>query len=107
MMDFKLKEVLQDYKPPQDDELLFTDDDNDLLLLKDIVYHLETYDRTILLLYCELGTMGAVANELSVSHTAVIKKLDQIKLNVMGQFYERKAEALNKKITRKIHGDNT
>lgn len=106
-MDFNLKEILKDYKPPQDDELLFTDDDTDMLILKDIVNNLETYDRTILLMYCELGSLRSVANELNVSHTAAIKKMDQIKLNVLGQFYERKAEILNNKITRKLNADNT
>lgn len=102
-MKWNIKELVKDYAPPEGDELLFTDEDTDTLILKDIVNSLETYDRTILLMYCELGSLRLVAKELDVSHTAAIKKMDQIKLQVMGEFYKRKAEALNRKINRQIH----
>lgn len=103
-MRWNIKELVGDYAPPEGDDLLFTEDDNDMLLLKDIVHnHLESYDRTILLMYAELGSLRLVARELDVSHTAVIKKMDQIKLDVMGEFYRRKAEALNNKIDRQIN----
>ena len=47
-----------------------------------------------------------VAKELNVSHTAAIKKMDQIKLEVLGKFYEMKARQLNKKIDKKIKNDD-
>lgn len=106
-MKWNIKELVKDYAPPEGDELLFTDEDTTILILKDIVSKLESYDRTILLMYAELGSLRAVAKELDVSHSAVIKKMDQIKLNVLGQFYERKAEALNKEIDRKINKNDT
>lgn len=103
-MRWNIKELVRDYAPPEGDDLLFTEEDNDMLLLKDIVHnYLESYDRTILLMYAELGSLRLVARELDVSHTAVIKKMDQIKLDVMGEFYRRKAEALNNKIDRQIN----
>jgi hypothetical protein len=104
-MKWNIKELVKDYAPPEGDELLFTEEDTDVLILKDIVSHLESYDRTILLMYCELGSLRLVAKELNVSHTAAIKKMDQIKLQVMGEFYKRKAEALNNKINRQLHDD--
>ena len=104
-MKWNIKELVKDYAPPEGDELLFTEEDTDTLILKDIVNNLETYDRTILLMYCELGSLRLVAKELDVSHTAAIKKMDQIKLQVMGEFYKRKAEALNNKINRQLHDD--
>lgn len=104
-MKWNIKELVKDYAPPEGDELLFTEEDTDVLILKDIVNHLESYDRTILLMYCELGSLRLVAKELNVSHTAAIKKMDQIKLQVMGEFYKRKAEALNNKINRQLHDD--
>lgn len=106
-MKWNIKELVKDYAPPEGDELLFTDEDTTILILKDIVSKLESYDRTILLMYAELGSLRAVAKELDVSHSAVIKKMDQIKLNVLGQFYERKAKALNKEIDRKINKNDT
>ena len=101
-MKWNIKELVKDYAPPEGDELLFTEEDTDTLIIKDIVSHLEPYDRIILLMYCELGSLRLVAKELNVSHTAAIKKMDQIKLQVMGEFYKRKAEALNNKINKQL-----
>lgn len=106
-MKWNIKELVNEYKPPVDDDLLFTDDDSDLLTIKKIVYNLEPYNRTILLMYAELGSMMALAKELDVSHSAVIKRIDQIKAEIFSKFYEEKARALNNKITRQLHGDNT
>lgn len=92
---------------PEGDELLFSDENEDILLIKQIIHNLPQYDLIILLLYAELGSLRAVANYLSVSHTAAIKKMDQIKLNVLGQFYEMKARQLNKEIDKKIKNDIT
>ena len=107
-MKWNIKELVKDYAPPEGDDLLFSDEDTDVLILKDIVHnYLETYDRTILLMYAELGSLRLVAKELDVSHTAAIKKMDQIKLAVMGEFYRRKAEALDRMIKKKIHDNDT
>ena len=101
-----IKEILKDYEMPSGDELLFSDENEDILLIKQIIHNLPQYDLIILLLYAELGSLRAVANYLSVSHTAAIKKMDQIKTNILDQFYERKAEVLNNKIKRKIKNDD-
>ena len=58
-------------------------------------------------MYAELGSLRLVAKELNVSHTAAIKKMDQIKLQVMAEFYKRKVEALNNKIDRDIKKNDT
>lgn len=106
-MKWNIKNLIEDYAPPEGDDLLFTTEDQDLLMIKEIVSKLEPYDRIILLMYCELGSLRLVAKELNVSHTAAIKKMDQIKLNVLGQFYEMKARQLNKEIDKKIKNDIT
>lgn len=105
-MKWNIKNLIEDYAPPEGDDLLFTTEDQDLLMIKEIVSKLEPYDRIILLMYCELGSLRLVAKELNVSHTAAIKKMDQIKLEVLGQFYEMKARQLNKKIDKKIKNDD-
>ena len=105
-MKWNIKNLIEDYAPPEGDDLLFTTEDQDLLMIKEIVSKLEPYDRIILLMYAELGSLRLVAKELNVSHTAAIKKMDQIKLNVLGQFYEMKARQLNKEIDKKIKNDD-
>lgn len=102
-----IKEILKDYTVPEGDDLLFSEEDTDVLMLKEIINELPRYDLIILLMYCELGSLRLVAKELDVSHTAAIKKMDQIKLQVMGEFYKRKAEALNNKINRDIKKNDT
>lgn len=104
-MKWNIKNLIEDYAPPEGDDLLFTTEDQDLLMIKEIVSKLEPYDRIILLMYCELGSLRLVAKELNVSHTAAIKKMDQIKMEVLGKFYEMKARQLNKKIDKKIKND--
>lgn len=105
-MKWNIKNLIEDYAPPEGDDLLFTEEDQDLLTIKEIVSKLEPYDRIILLMYAELGSLRLVAKELNVSHTAAIKKMDQIKMEVLGKFYEMKAESLNNKIKRKIKNDD-
>ena len=104
---FNIKEVLKDYAVPEGDDLLFSEEDTDVLMLKEIINELPRYDLIILLMYAELGSLRLVAKELDVSHTAAIKKMDQIKLAVMGEFYRRKAESLDRKIKKKIHDNDT
>lgn len=106
-MNWNIKELVNEYRPPQDDDLLFTNDDPDLLTIKRIVYNLEPYNRTVLLMYCELGSMRALAKELDVSHSAVIKKMDQIKKEIFNKYFEEKANALNNKIKRELNGNST
>lgn len=105
-MKWNIKNLIEDYAPPEGDDLLFTEEDQDLLTIKEIVSKLEPYDRIILLMYAELGSLRLVAKELNVSHTAAIKKMDQIKMEVLGKFYEMKARQLNKKIDKKIKNDD-
>lgn len=104
---FNIKEVLKDYAVPEGDDLLFTEEDENVLMLKEIINELPRYDLIILLMYAELGSLRLVAKELDVSHTAAIKKMDQIKLQVMGEFYRRKAESLERMIKKKIHDNDT
>ena len=106
-MKWNIKELVKDYAPPEGDDLLFSDQDQDIYTIQDIVNKLEPYNRTILLMYCELGSLRELAKELDVSHTAITKKMDQIKLEVLGEFYDRKAQSLNKTITDKIRKDGS
>ena len=105
-MKWNIKELVKEYAFPEGDDLLFSEDDTDILILKDIISKLESYDRTILLMYAELGSLRAVAKELDVSHTAITKKMDQIKLQILGKYYEIKADGLQRKIKREIDKDN-
>lgn len=106
-MKWNIKELVKEYAMPEGDDLLFTEDDTNMLILKDIISKLESYDRTILLMYAELGSLRAVAKELDVSHTAITKKMDQIKLQILGKFYEIKADGLQREIKRKINNNDT
>ncbi len=102
----KIKDLLKDYQMPDGDDLLFSDDETDILILKEIINKLPRYDLIVLLLYAELGSLRAVAKELDVPHTAITKKMDQIKLQILGKYYEIKADGLQRKIKREIDKEN-
>ena len=99
-----VKELWKEYAPPKGDDYLFSDEEDIVLLLKEIIETgLTSFDRTIFLLYVENGSLRQVAKELNVSHTAITKKMDQIKQQVFSQLYDHQAKNLNKEIRIKIN----
>lgn len=104
-MKWNIKELYKEYAPPEGDDLIFTDETPRTIILKRILNELPTYDKTILLMYAEIGSLREVARELDVSLAAVSKKIGQIQMKIMGRYYEEKALQLNKDIERKMNND--
>jgi len=99
----EVKSLWLEYAPPDDDSMLFSEEDEKTLLLKQIIATgLTTFDKTIILLYVEKGSLRQVAKILDVSQTAIAKKMDQIKLNIMDQFYGKMKNKLDRQIDKKI-----
>lgn len=98
-----IKELWKEYARPKDDDLIFTEEDDKTLLLKEIIETgLTSFDRTILLLYVEKGSLRVVAEELDVSHTAISKKMDQIKANVLSQYHTHMKRKLDHDINKEL-----
>ena len=69
-----IDKILEEYKP---DNSLFTEEDEDINKLKNIIYSLTEPEKRIILLYAELGTFRKLGKELGVStSSAYLKVLD-------------------------------
>ena len=98
-----VKDLWKEYAPPVDSAFTFTDENIKTVTLKRIIANeLTSYDRTILLLYAEIGSLREVANYLDVSHSAVIKKVDNIKAQIMERYHELMRDKIDNDIDRKL-----
>ena len=69
-----IDKILEEYKP---DNSLFTEEDENINKLKNIIYSLTEPEKRIILLYAELGTFRKLGKELGVStSSAYLKVLD-------------------------------
>lgn len=69
--------IIKDYEPPKLD--IWTDEDEDMIMLKQAVQALEPADKIIFLLYSEYGSLRKVAKELNLSVTPIYKQIKIIK----------------------------
>lgn len=72
--------MIKDYEPPQVD--IFTEEEEDMIMLKQAVQALPPADKIIFLLYCEYGSLRDVGKELGVSHTTIYKQINLIKSQI-------------------------
>lgn len=74
MEKINIDKILEEYKP---DNSLFTEEDEKINKLKNIIYSLTEPEKRIILLYAELGTFRKLGKELGVStSSAYLKVLD-------------------------------
>lgn len=72
--------MIKDYEPPVVD--IFTEEDGEMIMLKQAVQALPPADKIIFLLYCEHGSLRDVGKELGVSHTTIYKQINLIKSQI-------------------------
>lgn len=75
-----IQKIMEDYKP---DHSIFTDDDEQMIKIKDAVQELSDADRIIFILYAETGSLREVGKILGVSHTTVFKVIKDIKKRIL------------------------
>lgn len=75
MMDIQM--MIKEYEPPTED--IWTEEDEEIIMLKKAVQSLSPADRIIFLLYAEYGSLRQVGKELGVSHTTIYKQIKIIK----------------------------
>lgn len=91
MTKFNLKNIFEDYSK---DDSIWSDESPKIKVIKDAIdLKLTQAEKIILLLYAETGSMRQLAKDLEVSHSSVIKAVDEIKLKVLDYYYEKLAEA--------------
>jgi transcriptional regulator of aromatic amino acid metabolism len=73
-----VQKMIKDYEPPQVN--IFTEEDEEMIMLKQAVQALPPADKIIFLLYAEYGSLRQVAKELGgISHTTIYKQIKIIK----------------------------
>lgn len=78
MMDIQM--MIKEYEPPVED--IWTEEDEEMIMLKKAVQSLSPADRIIFLLYAEYGSLRQVGKELGVSHTTIYKQINLIKSQI-------------------------
>ena len=69
-----IDKIIEEYKP---DNSLFSEEDEDINKIKNIIYNLTEPEKRIILMYAELGTLRKLGKELGVStSSAYLKVLD-------------------------------
>lgn len=90
-MKYNLKNILEDYTK---DDSIWSEESPKVKVLKDAIdLKLNEAEKIILLLYAETGSMRQLAKDLEVSHSSVIKEIDEIRMKVLDYYYEKLAEA--------------
>ncbi|MEF2919933.1 MAG: helix-turn-helix domain-containing protein [Acutalibacteraceae bacterium] len=72
--------MIKDYEPPVED--IWTEEEDEMIMLKKAVQSLSPADRIIFLLYAEYGSLRQVGKELGVSHTTIYKQINLIKTQI-------------------------
>lgn len=73
-------DIIREYAP---DNSLFTEEDEHILELKNIIYHkLSESDKRIILLYSHYGNLRSVAKLLKVSSTTAAKQIKRIRAQI-------------------------
>lgn len=72
--------MIKDYEPPVED--IWTEEEDEMIMLKKAVQSLSPADRIIFLLYAEYGSLRQVGKELGVSHTTIYKQINLIKAQI-------------------------
>jgi RNA polymerase sigma-70 factor (ECF subfamily) len=72
--------MIKEYEPPVED--IWTEEEDEMIMLKKAVQSLSPADRIIFLLYAEYGSLRQVGKELGVSHTTIYKQINLIKSQI-------------------------
>ena len=75
-MKMNITEIMNEYKPNLD---ICSENDDEMLLIKNAIDNLTNSDKIIFIMYCELGSLRKVGKELGVSHTIIYKEITKIK----------------------------
>lgn len=78
MMDIQM--MIKEYEPPVED--IWTEEEDEMIMLKKAVQSLSPADKIIFLLYAEHGSLRQVGKELGVSHTTIYKQINLIKSQI-------------------------
>lgn len=94
------REIAPDYAPNPD--TLFNTEDDRVRRVKHIVQHkLEPWERNVILLYADCGSLRKLGKRLDLSHSSVRRVVDDIKAKILSEYYAMAAREIKEQIRTK------
>lgn len=94
------REIAPDYAPNPD--ALMNDEDDRVRRLKQVIAdRLDPWERNVILLYTDCGSLRKLGKRLGLSHSSVRRVVDDIKQKTLSAYYELTAEELTTEIFNK------
>lgn len=91
------REIAPDYAPNPD--VLFNDEDDRVRRLKAVIADaLEPWERNVIILYADCGSLRKLGKRLGLSHSSVRRVVDDIKQKVQDAYFEMVADEINEQI---------
>lgn len=75
-----IKKIIEDYEP---NNSIWSEDDEQMNKIKNIVSNLNYADKIIFTLYCETGSLRKLGKMLGVSHSTAYKCIKDIKEQIL------------------------
>lgn len=94
------REIAPDYAP--DPDALFSEEDDRVRRLKAVIAdRLDPWERNIIILYAEIGSLRKLGERLDLSHSTVRRIVDEIRQKIIAAYYDLVAKELNEEIRTK------
>lgn len=94
------RDIAPDYAPRPD--ALFNEEDDRTRRVKTIVAErLEPWERNIILLYADCGSLRKLGRRLGLSHSSVRRVVDDIKAKILAEYYAMAAREIKEQIRTK------
>lgn len=91
------RDIAPDYAPAADP--LFNEEDDRVRRIKTIVAEqLEPWERNVILLYADCGSLRKLGKRLDLSHSSVRRIVDDIKKKILAAYYEMVAQELKERM---------
>ena len=94
------REIAPDYAP--DPDALMNEEDDRVRRLKQVIAdRLDPWERNVIILYADCGSLRQLGKRLGLSHSSVRRVVDDIKQKVLAAYFDLTAEELTHELRTK------
>lgn len=94
------REIAPDYAP--DPDALMTEEDDRVRRIKQVIAdRLDPWERNVIILYADCGSLRKLGKRLGLSHSSVRRVVDEIKQKVLAAYFDAVADELKTEIWKK------
>ena len=91
------REIAPDYAP--DPDALMNEEDDRVRRLKQVIAdRLDPWERNIIILYADCGSLRELGKRLGLSHSSVRRVVDEIKQKVLAAYFDAVADEIKNEI---------